>query len=95
MSGRNKEGLGERPSLGDVGVALFEEAPPLRQSLMKRWSLLGPTALLDGGLEYTHLTQGQPGIAYLWEGMQGKLIWLNTWGLARYLINMKTPGFYA
>lgn len=58
---------------------------------MKRWSLLGPTALLDGGFEYTHLTQGEPGIAYLWEGMQGNLIWLNTWGLARYFISMRTP----
>lgn len=58
---------------------------------MKRWSLLGPTALLDGGFEYTHLTQGEPGIAYLWEGVQGNLIWLNTWGLARYFISMRTP----
>lgn len=44
----SREGLGEkRPSLGDLGVAVYDEGFPALQSLMKRQPLLVQTVLFD------------------------------------------------
>lgn len=57
MRAESTEGLEERrPSLGDLGMALYNEAPPTRQSLIKEMSLLVLTALFMAGVDaYTLL----------------------------------------
>lgn len=60
---------------------------------MKSWSLLVQTVLSDGGYEFIHLTQGEPGIKYpLGEEMSSKgslLVEHST----RYLIIMENSRF--
>lgn len=76
--------LGEGPSPGDVGSALYRKSPSPQRSFMKRWSLHVQSALFVGGCKCIHLTLGEPRIKYPcrkeWPGREAH--WLNTRGLS-------------
>ena len=87
----------QRPSLGDLGMAFYEEelSPNPLAILDEDMVLICLNSLFDGECEYIQLIQGEPGIkCLLWERMSRKESSLAEHsGSIRYLISTENSRF--